>query len=124
MTNFDGNSPIYRQIAEQVSDEILRGTLVGDQQVPSTNQYALHHRINPATVARAFQSLVEDGLLYKRRGIGMFVAPDARERLRTRHRDRFFEEVVGPVVVQAQVLGIPLDHVVAHIRSIEQEEGP
>jgi GntR family transcriptional regulator len=115
VTTFDGRSPIYRQIAEQIADEILRGTLAPEQQVPSTNQYAAHLRINPATVAKGFQQLVDDGLLYKKRGIGMFVSPDAPERLRARHRERFMADVVDPMIAEAEVIGIALDDIVARI---------
>ena len=84
------HGPIYRQIADQIAADILSGRLAPDEQVMSTNQYAAFYRINPATAAKAFQHLVDDGLLYKKRGIGMFVSPDAPERLRARHRQRFY----------------------------------
>ncbi len=118
MTLFDGHSPIYRQIAEQISADILSGALTPDQQVMSTNQFAAFYRINPATVAKGFQQLVDDGLLYKKRGIGMFVSPEAPERLRTRHRERFMAEVVDPMVAEAHVIGIPLDDIVARIEQL------
>ncbi len=118
MTLFDGHSPIYRQIAEQISADILSGALAPDQQVMSTNQFAAFYRINPATVAKGFQQLVDDGLLYKKRGIGMFVSPEAPVRLRTRHRERFMAEVVDPMVAEAHVIGIPLDDIVARIEQL------
>jgi GntR family transcriptional regulator len=120
MSTFDGRGPIYQQIAEQISADILRGELSPDEQVMSTNQYAAFYRINPATAAKAFQQLVDDGLLYKKRGIGMFVSPDAPERLRARHRERFFADVVEPMVAEAQVIGISLDDVVARIERLRQ----
>lgn len=83
----------------------------------STTQYATAYRINPATAAKAFAELVDEGTLYKRRGVGMFVAPGARERLRAQRRERFFTEVVDPVAAEARVLGIPLDDVVARLRA-------
>ncbi|WP_205856997.1 GntR family transcriptional regulator, partial [Phytoactinopolyspora endophytica] len=78
---FDDRSPIYYQIAEAIKNEILSGELGADEQVMSTNQYAAFYRINPATAAKGFAQLVDEGVLYKRRGIGMFVSPDARTRL-------------------------------------------
>jgi len=74
--------------------------------VMSTNQYAAFYRINPATAQKAFQSLVEDGVLYKQRGIGMFVSPGAREMLRSQHRERFFNEVLLPMLKEAHAIGI------------------
>lgn len=121
MSSFDDRSPIYRQIADRIAADILRGALAPEDQVMSTNQYAAFHRINPATVAKGFQELVNDGLLYKRRGIGMFVSPDAPEVLRARHRDRFFTDVVDPMVAEARAIGIDLDEVIARIA--EPQEG-
>ncbi|MET0326537.1 MAG: GntR family transcriptional regulator [Ilumatobacteraceae bacterium] len=113
---FDDRTPIYRQIAGQLREDIVGGLLDDDEQVMSTNQYASFHRINPATVAKAFQELVDDGLLYKRRGLGMFVSPGARERLRADRRSRFFDEVLDPVIAEAVRLGIPTDDVVDAVR--------
>lgn len=114
---FDGRDPIYLQIADRIRTEILDGTLQGEEQVMSTTQYATTYRINPATAAKAFAQLVDDGLLYKRRGIGMFVAADARDRLLAERRERFFADVVDPVAAEAAVLGIPLDAVVERLRT-------
>ena len=114
---FDGREPIYLQIADQIRTEILSGALGEEEQVMSTTQYATTYRINPATAAKAFSELVAEGTLYKRRGVGMFVAPQARERLLAQRRERFFADVVDPVAVEAQMLGIPLDDVVARLGS-------
>jgi GntR family transcriptional regulator len=113
---FDDRSPIYRQIADQVKAEVVSGTLDGDQQVMSTNQYAAFYRINPATVAKAFQQLVDEQVLYKKRGIGMFVSPTARDALRAQRRETFFSDLVDPMVAEAEAVGIPLDEVVARIQ--------
>ena len=112
---FDDRSPIYRQIADRIKADVLSGALKADEQVMSTNQYAAYYRINPATAAKAFQQLVDEKVLYKRRGIGMFVSPDAAEKLRADRRARFFAEVVEPMVAEARVLGVPLDDVIKHI---------
>lgn len=113
---FDERSPIYVQIAEKIKNDILVGDLTADEQVMSTNQYASFYRINPATAAKAFQQLAEEGYLYKRRGIGMFVSPDAQQRLRTGRRERFFADVVRPMVVEARAVGIELDEIIHHLR--------
>lgn len=119
---FDDRSPIYHQIAEAIKNDILSGELGADEQVMSTNQYAAYYRINPATAAKGFQQLVDEGVLYKRRGIGMFVDPEARDMLLGQRRERFFADVVEPMVAEAQVIGIPLDDVVARIHSLKAGE--
>jgi GntR family transcriptional regulator len=78
-------------------------------------------RINPATAAKGFAQLGDEGVLYKRRGIGMFVSPDARQRLLEERRERFFAEVVDPMVDEARVIGIPLDEGVARIQAAPQQ---
>ena len=120
---FDDRSPIYRQLADQVKADVVSGTLGGDEQVMSTNQYAAYYRINPATVAKAFQQLVDEQVLYKKRGIGMFVSPTARDALRAQRRERFFSDVVDPMVAEAKAVGIPIDEVVARIQQLEGREG-
>jgi GntR family transcriptional regulator len=118
---FDDRSPIYRQIADRIEDEVLAGLLAADEQVMSTNKYAAFHRINPATVNKAFQQLVDDGILYKRRGIGMFVSPEARDALRERRRKTFFTDVVEPMVTQARAIGIELPELIDRINQLGRE---
>lgn len=119
---FDGQRPIYQQIADQIKNDILSEALDADEQVMSTNQYASFYRINPATVAKGFQQLVEEGILYKKRGIGMFVSADARERLLSQRRERFFRDVVEPMVTEAMMIGISLDDVVRRVQEMKESE--
>ena len=112
---FDGPEPIYIQIAQMIRAQVLAGELKEEEQVMSTTQFATTFRINPATAQKAFAGLVEEGVLYKRRGLGMFVAPQARERLLDDHRKRYFEEVLAPALRQADILGISTDDVVAYV---------
>jgi GntR family transcriptional regulator len=120
---FDDRSPIYRQIADQVKADVVSGTLDGDEQVMSTNQYAAYYRINPATVAKAFQQLVDEQVLYKKRGIGMFVSPTARDTLRAQRRERFFSDVVDPMVAEAKAVGIPIGEIMARIAQLAGRDG-
>lgn len=113
---FDGRDPVYLQIADQIRQDVLAGALAAEEQVMSTTQYATTFRINPATAAKAFNQLVDEGVLYKRRGVGMFVAPGARERLLAESRESFFADTVDPVADAARVLGIPVEDVVARLR--------
>ncbi|MFF1821704.1 GntR family transcriptional regulator [Kribbella sp. NPDC058245] len=114
---FDERSPIYLQIAEQIKNDIVSGALAEDEQVMSTNQYAAFYRINPATAAKGFAQLVDEGVLYKKRGIGMFVSPNARELLRSDRKEVFFSDVVEPVIREAKALGVPLRDVIHYIRT-------
>jgi len=112
---FDDNSPIYLQIANGIKNDVLSGALGEDEQVMSTNQYAAFYQINPATAAKGFAQLVDEGVLYKKRGIGMFVSPDARTRLRRQRRDRFFSEVVDPMLAEARMVGVDVEEIVKYI---------
>ena len=102
----DDGRPIFQQIAELLESSILDGTLAEESQVPSTNELAAFHRINPATAAKGVNKLVDDGTLYKKRGIGMFVSSGARAKLRVRRRDEFARQYVQPLVAEARKLGI------------------
>ncbi|WP_275006868.1 GntR family transcriptional regulator [Promicromonospora iranensis] len=112
---FDGPEPIYVQIASWIRAQVLSGELGEEEQVMSTTQFATTFRINPATAAKAFSGLVEEGILYKRRGLGMFVAPGARQKLLADHRKRYFEEVLDPALAQAEILDIPVGDIVDHV---------
>lgn len=119
---FDGRDPVYLQIADRIRQDVLTGALQAEEQVMSTTQYAQTFRINPATAAKAFAQLVDEGVLYKRRGVGMFVAPGARERLVAERRETFFTDVVDPVADEARVLGIDVEDVVARLRDRTHEQ--
>lgn len=102
----DDGRPIFVQIAELIEDQVISGSLPEESQAPSTNEIAAFHRINPATAGKGLARLVDDGVLYKRRGIGMFVAPGARDRLVDARRRRFRDEYLDPLVAEAAKLGI------------------
>ena len=78
--------PIFQQIAEQLEEAILSGAYPEESQVPSITEYSVQYRINPATALKGINLLVDAGLLYKKRGVGMFVASGAREKLRQSRR--------------------------------------
>ncbi|QOR72646.1 GntR family transcriptional regulator [Ruania alkalisoli] len=115
---FDGRDPIYVQIADQIRSDIVAGRLQDGDQVMSTTQYAQTYRINPATAAKAFTELAGDGVLHKQRGIGMFVAEGARERLRSARRESFLADRLTPVVQEARELGMSTDELLNHIRKV------
>lgn len=102
----DNSRPIFQQLAEQIENDIIDGSLPEEAQVPSTNEFAAFYRINPATALKGVTLLVDDGILYKKRGIGMFVAAGARDALLTRRRDQFRADFIQPLVQEAGKLGI------------------
>jgi DNA-binding transcriptional regulator YhcF (GntR family) len=120
---FDDRSPIYQQIADQIKDDIISGVLQEDEQVMSTNQYAAFYRINPATAAKGFHLLTEEGILYKKRGIGMFVSGEARQSLLVQRRERFFEEVVDQMLAEAEKIGVPLADIIGRIEQVKGRDG-
>ena len=102
----DETRPIFQQIAEQIENDIIDGRLPEESQVPSTNEFAAFHRINPATAGKGVNLLVDTGILYKKRGIGMFVATGARARLIAERTEQFREQYVRPLLAEAGKLGI------------------
>jgi len=109
-------TPIFLQIAEQLSADIVDGSLAEGGRVPSTNEFAAFYRINPATAAKGINMLVDDGILEKRRGIGMFVVVGARDRLIQMRRKEFAEQYVDPLLAEARRLGIEADELIALIK--------
>lgn len=116
--DLDATTPIYIQIAEDIRRRILIGDLLDGDQVMSTTQYATTYRINPATAAKAFSALVDDGLLVKRRGIGMFIAQGAHARLIAQRRSDFIDARLAPLVEEALALGLDPEELVNAIRTL------
>lgn len=102
----DDERPIFLQVAELIENQIIDGTMPEGAQVPSINELAAFHRINPATALKGVTRLVDAGLLFKQRGIGMFVATGARARLLAQRREVFSEQYVRPLVTEAAKLAI------------------
>ena len=112
----DDSRPIFQQIAEQIENDIISGVLSEETQVPSTNEFAAFHRINPATAGKGVNMLVDEGILYKKRGIGMFVAEGARARLVAQRRDQFRDQYLAPLLAEAAKLGISQDELATMLR--------
>jgi DNA-binding transcriptional regulator YhcF (GntR family) len=120
MSVLSEGAPIFSQVAERLAEEIAEGLLAEGERVPSTNELAAYYRINPATAAKGISVLMDDGLLEKRRGIGMFVASGARERLLARRRSDFTQHYVEPMLAEAGRLGIDVGLLVTLIRESSQ----
>ena len=116
MAGLDEGTPLFAQIAERLAEEIADGGLAEGERVPSMNELAAFYRINPATAAKGLNLLADDGLLEKRRGIGMFVAAGARKQLLAQRRDEFSRRYVEPMLTEAARLGIGADEIVAMVK--------
>jgi len=112
----DDSRPIFIQLAEQIENDIISGALPEETQVPSTNEFAAFHRINPATAGKAVNLLVEAGVLYKKRGIGMFVSDGARAQLISIRAAQFRTDYIEPLLSEATKLGIPREDLITMIR--------
>ncbi|MCL2412133.1 MAG: GntR family transcriptional regulator [Treponema sp.] len=104
--NFDSQKPIFFSIAEWLEDTVLAEIYKEETQVPSITEISMQYNINPATALKGVNILVESGLLYKKRGLGMFVAPGARAKLLARRQQQFFEDYIGPLIREARRLEI------------------
>lgn len=113
----DNGAPIFSQVADRLADEIADGVLKEGDRAPSSNELASFYRINPATAAKGINLLMGDGLLEKRRGVGMFVAHGARAQLLARRRRSFVERYVEPMVAEAARLGIGPEPLLEMVRS-------
>ena len=114
-------SLIYLQIAQMLEDDILRGVFREGEQVPSTNELARGYNINPATAAKGINLLVADGVLYKKRGIGMFVAPGAGAVVRRKRKDAFYDGYIRPLVKESLSLELCGEELLAMVRRAMEE---
>ncbi len=106
---------IYIQIKEMIENDILRDILLEEERVPSTNELAKLYAINPATAAKGVNLLVDDGILYKKRGIGMFVTTGAKRRIMEERKKNFYDDYVRSLLAEAESLGITKKELVVMI---------
>ena len=105
----DDPKPVYLRLREIIAASILDGEFADGDLLPSVRAFAAAQGANPLTVAKAYQSFQDDGIVIVRRGIGMFVADGATRRLRQAERERFLESVWPPVAAQMRRLGLRID---------------
>ena len=106
---------IYIQISEMIENDILRDILLEEEKVPSTNDLAKIYTINPATAAKGLNILVDSGVLYKKRGIGMFVSAGAKKLIMKRRKAEFYENYVRAIVEEAKNLGMTKEDLIKMI---------
>ena len=115
-------SLIYLQIARMLEDDILRGVYREEEQVPSTNELAREYNINPATAAKGINLLTAEGILYKRRGIGMFVSKGAGDTVKEKRKAAFYDGFVKPLVKEGASLALTGEELVDMITKAMEEE--
>ena len=113
--SFNDERPLLSQIAEGLEDAILAGIFPEESQIPSITEMSVNYKINPATALKGINLLVEDGIVYKKRGVGMFVSTGAVERLRKKRRDQFFDTYVRALIAEAKRLSLSSEEIQAMI---------
>ena len=119
---FDDGKPIFVQVREFIEDQIVNDQLKAGDQAPSTNQLVQFFKINHATVSKGVNQLVEEGILFKKRGIGMFVAEGAKQKLVKKRKKAFLEEFIVHLVDEAEKLGISEEEIIEYIRTVKGRE--
>ncbi|RLQ23867.1 GntR family transcriptional regulator [Seongchinamella sediminis] len=109
---WNDNQPIYRQLRDLVAQRIMDGSFPEGEAVPSVRQVAADYQINHLTVGKAYQELVDAGVLEKRRGLGMFVTAGACKALTSNEKEQFIDEEVPAFLERARVLGLDVNEVV------------
>jgi len=113
--NFEDERPIFQQIAQQMEDGILSGAFPEETQIPSTTEISVNYKINPATALKGINILVDSGIVYKKRGLGMFVSEGAVTTLRGKRKEEFFENYITKLAGEARKLGLTQGEIVSMI---------
>ena len=122
MAGFDWTRPIFLQLAEMLEEGIISGAYPEEGQIPSITEFSATLKINPATALKGINLLVDEGLVYKKRGVGMFVATGARDALLQKRRESFYTERVRPVAREASSLGLTLPELTGLVERAYNDE--
>ena len=120
--NMNGDKPIFLQFAEEIENNILKGIFEEETQIPSTTEVAIKFKINPATANRGVNLLVDEDIIYKKRGIGMFVNTGAREKIIEKRKNAFYENYILSLIEEAKNLKISRSEIIALIERGCQNE--
>ena len=113
--DYTSEKPIYLQIAQEIEDAVFTGAFLEETQIPSTTELSTALKINPATVLKGMNLLVEEGLLYKRRGLGMFVCQGAGEKVKMKRQNEFYQNYVESLLKEAKKLQLNKQELIALI---------
>ncbi|MBX4260633.1 GntR family transcriptional regulator [Clostridium estertheticum] len=103
------------QIAQTIEDNILKGIFEEEAAIPSTTEISVKYKINPATVAKGFNLLVDEGIIYKKRGVGMFVVTGSKEKLMEKRKEDFYENYIVSLIEEAKKLNISSSDIIKMI---------
>lgn len=117
--SLDEKKPIFIQIKEVIEDQVINDQLKEHDQIPSTNQLVQFYKVNHITVSKGINLLVEEEIVYKKRGIGMFVAEGAKEKLLLQRREGFAEEFVLPMLKEAKKLKLSDSEIIKIMESLK-----
>ncbi len=115
LLNFNSEKPIYIQLAEAMEDDILKGIFEEESQVPSTTEISISFKINPATAGKGINLLVDEEILYKKRGVGMFVSTGAKEKILNKRKEVFYNHFILSLLEEASKLDIPKEEIISMI---------
>ncbi|MED4531564.1 GntR family transcriptional regulator [Metabacillus fastidiosus] len=115
-STFDDTKPIFQQIADMIADDIVDGLLKEGEQIPSTTELSKFYQINRATAQKGLAILVDAGLVYKQRGVGMFVADNAKETLLTERKKDFYKQYVQPMLDEANRIHLTKEEIIHFIK--------
>lgn len=118
--NFSNDKSIYLQIEKMIEDDILKEILIEEEKIPSTNELAKAYNINPATAAKGINLLVDDGIVYKKRGVGMFVSTGGKEKVIYKRKQNFYKTFIVPLINEAKNLNISQDELLNMIKQTIQ----
>lgn len=115
LIDFNSEKPIYLQLAEAIEDNILKGIFEEEAQIVSTTEISVKYKINPATAGKGVNVLVDEGILYKKRGLGMFVSTGAKKKILEKRRNSFYREYVQSLLEEAAKLNISKEDIIKMI---------
>lgn len=117
----DSTVPIYIQIAEIIKDQILEHIIEEGEKVYSTNELSVLLKVNPATARKGLNLLVDEGIVYKKRGVGMFVKEGAADKIKSNRTEKFFKDYIINMIREAEKLGINKKEIIKMIKSYSGE---
>ncbi|WP_044565948.1 GntR family transcriptional regulator [Anaerococcus provencensis] len=118
----DSNKLIFEQVAEIVENQVLDGYLKANDQSPSTTEFANVYSINPATARKGLNILVDEGILYKKRGMGMFVTQDAKKIIINKRKDEYISNILPDLIKNMTMLGISKEELIIEIEKLYKKE--